>query len=61
MRATASPTVLECEDLARRFDVVWSTVRAEQTSTGAPRQRQPGGGRQGCLINAELKLFFILL
>jgi len=61
MRATTSLTVLEFEDLARRFDAVWSTVRAAQTAAGAPRQRQPGGGRKGCLVGAELKLFFILL
>ncbi len=61
MRATTSLTVLEFEDLARRFDAEWSTVRATQTAAGAPRQRQPGGGRKGCLVSAELKLFFILL
>jgi hypothetical protein len=61
MRATTSLTVLEFEDLARRFDLVWSTVRAAKTAAGTPRQRQPGGGRKGCLVSAELKLFFILL
>lgn len=61
MRATTSLTVLEFEDLARRFDVVWSTVRAAKTVAGTARQRQPGGGRKGCLVSAELKLFFILL
>lgn len=61
MRATTSLTVLEFEDLARRFGLMWSTVRATQTAAGTPRQRQPGGGRKGCLVSAEQKLFFILL
>lgn len=61
MRATTSLTVFEFEDLARRFHVVWSTVRAAKTAAGAARQRQPGGGRKGCLVSAEQKLFFILL
>ena len=61
MRSTTSLTVLEFEDLAQRFDVVWSTMRAAKTAAGTPRQRQPGGGRKGCLVSAEQKLFFILL
>jgi hypothetical protein len=61
MRASTSLTVAEFEDLAHRFDAVWSRVRAAKTAAGAPRQRQPGGGRKGCLVGAELKLFFILL
>src|SRR5258708_34522044 len=61
MRATTSLTVFEFEDLAQRFDVVWSTMRAAKTAAGTPRQRQPGGGRKGCLVSAEQKLFFILL
>src|SRR5258708_18245418 len=61
MRATTSLTVFEFEDLARRFDVVWSTVRAAKTAAGTERQRGPGGGRKGCLVSAEQKLFFILL
>src|SRR5208337_2282738 len=61
MRATTSLTVLEFEDLARRFDLMWSAVRATKTAAGSPRQRQPGGGRKGCLVGAEQKLFFILL
>jgi hypothetical protein len=44
MRVTTSLTVLEFEDLAQRFDVVWSAVRAAKTSARTPRQRQPGGG-----------------
>jgi DDE superfamily endonuclease/Helix-turn-helix of DDE superfamily endonuclease len=61
MRATTSLTVFEFEDLSRRFDVVWSTLRAAKTAAGTARQRQPGGGRKGCLISAQQKLFFILL
>jgi hypothetical protein len=61
MRATTSLTVLEFEDLARRFDLLWSGVRASKTAAGAARQRRVGGGRKGCLVSAELKLFFILL
>jgi len=61
MRATTSLTVLEFEDLVQRFEAVWSTVRATKTAAGAPRQRQPGGGPKGCLVSAQLKLFFILL
>jgi IS5 family transposase len=61
MRATTSLTVMEFEDLAQRFDGVWSSVRAAKTAAGTPRQRQPGGGRKGCLESAEQKLFFILL
>jgi len=61
MRATTSLTVLEFEDLARRFDLMWSAVRATKTAAGSPRQRRVGGGRKGCLVSAEQKLFFILL
>src|SRR5712664_657546 len=61
MRATTSLTVFEFEDLAQLFDVVWSTMRATKTAVGTPRQRQPGGGRKGCLVSAQQKLFFILL
>jgi hypothetical protein len=60
-RATTSLTVVEFEDLAQRFDVLWSTVRATKTAAGTARQRQPGGGRKGCLVSAQQKLFFILL
>ena len=38
-----------------------ATVRAAKTAAGNSRQRQPGGGRKGCLVSAEQKLFFILL
>jgi hypothetical protein len=61
MRATTSLTVLEFEDVARRFDLMWSTIRATKTAAGTPRQRRVGGGRKGCLVRAEQKLFFILL
>lgn len=61
MRATTSLTVGEFEVLARRLDVVWSARRAAKTVAGTARQRQPGGGRKGCLDSAEQKLFFILL
>jgi len=54
-------TVLEFEDLARHFDVVWSTMRASKTAAATARQRQPGGGRKGCLVSGEQKLFFIPL
>jgi hypothetical protein len=40
MRATTSLTVMEFEDLAQRFDGVWSSVRAAKTAAGTPRQRQ---------------------
>jgi hypothetical protein len=61
MPATTSLTVLEFEDLARRLDVLWSTVRTAKTAAVALRQRQPGGGRKGCLASGQPKLFFILL
>lgn len=61
MRATTSLTGLEFEDLARRFDLLWSAGRAAKTVAGAARQRRVGGGRKGCLVSAEQKLFFILL
>lgn len=61
MRATTSLTVSEFEELAERFGGSWATVRASKTAAGAARQRRPGGGRKGCLVSAEQKLFFILL
>jgi hypothetical protein len=61
MRATTSLTVPEFEHLARCFALEWAAVRAAKTAAGTLRQRQPGGGRKGCLVNAEQKLFFILL
>jgi len=48
-------------ELAGRFAAAWAAVRAAKTAAGAARQRRPGGGRKGCLISAEQKLFFILL
>jgi hypothetical protein len=60
MRATTSLTVAEFEALARRLDGVWTAHQAQQTATGAPRQRRPGGGRKSVLATIELKLFFIL-
>jgi hypothetical protein len=61
MRATTSLTVSEFGDLARRFAMEWAAVRAAKTAAGTERQRGPGGGRKGCLVSAEQKLFFILL
>jgi hypothetical protein len=61
MRATTSLTVSEFEELAGRFGDAWAAVRAAKTAAGAARQRRPGAGRKGCLVSAELKLFFILL
>src|SRR5579862_9702915 len=61
MRATTSLTVSEFDELARRFDVAWAAVRSAKTAAGTARQRRPGGGRKGCLVSAEQKLFFILL
>ncbi len=61
MRATTSLTVSEFEVLARRLDVMWLARSASKTVAGTARQRQPGGGRKGCLAGAEQKLFFILL
>jgi hypothetical protein len=60
MRATTSLTVGEFEELAEELDRVLCGLSAEHTLAGAPRQRQPGGGRKGCLASAEAKLFFIL-
>jgi hypothetical protein len=61
MRATTSLTVHEFDELAGRFAVAWADVRAVKTAAGTARQRRPGGGRKGCLVSAEQKLFFILL
>src|SRR6266481_8185596 len=61
MRATTSLTVPEFDELARRFAVTWASARAAKTAAGTARQRRPGGGRKGCLVSAEQKLFFILL
>ena len=61
MRATTSLTVAEFTTLAREFEMIWTNLRFQQTAQGTPRQRQPGGGRKGCLVTAEQKLFFILL
>ena len=61
MRATTSLTVSEFDELVGRFAVAWAAVRAAKTAAGAARQRRPGGGRKGCLVSAEQKLFFILL
>jgi len=61
MRATTSLTVSEFEELTGRFEVAWAAVRAAKTAAGTARQRRPGGGRKGCLVSAEQKLFFILL
>lgn len=60
MRALTSLTVAEFEALARQLDREWSALRAAQTVAGTIRQRQPGGGRKGCLASGEAKLFFIL-
>lgn len=61
MRATTSLTVSEFDELTLRFDAAWSAVRAAKTAAGTQRQRRPGGGRKGCLVSPEQKLFFILL
>jgi transposase-like protein len=61
MRATTSLTVSEFDELAGRFDVAWAAARSAQTAAGTARQRRPGGGRKGCLVSPEQKLFFILL
>jgi hypothetical protein len=61
MRATTSLTVPEFDELAGRFAVAWTAVRSAKTAAGTARQRRPGGGRKGCLLSAERKLFFILL
>jgi hypothetical protein len=61
MRATTSLTVGEFDELAGRFAVTWAAARAGKTAAGSTRQRRPGGGRKGCLVSAEQKLFFILL
>ena len=61
MRATTSLTVREFEELSRRLDLAWSTLRSSRTAAGMTRQRRMGGGRKGCLDSAERKLFFILL
>ena len=61
MRATTSLTVAEFKGLARQFETFWTKLSSQQTAKGTPRQRQPGGGRKGCLVTAEQKLFFILL
>lgn len=61
MQATTSLTVQEFEELVERFAVAWANERAAKTAAGTARQRRPGGGRKGCLVSAEQKLFFILL
>ncbi len=61
MRATTSLTVSEFDELVGRFALAWAAVRAAKTAAGTARQRRPGGGRKGCLVSAEQKLFFILL
>jgi hypothetical protein len=61
MRATTSLTGVEFEELARRLALSWAELRAARTAAGSARQRGPGGGRKGCLVSAEQKLFFILL
>ena len=61
MRATTSLTVPEFDELAGRFGVAWAAARAAKTAAGTVRQRRPGGGRKGCLVSAQQKLFFILL
>lgn len=61
MRATTSLTVSEFDELAGRFAVAWAAMRAAKTAAGADRVRRPGGGRKGCLVSAQQKLFFILL
>lgn len=61
MRATTSLTGAEFETLAKRLAVLWAGIQGQKTVAGNPRQRQPGGGRKGCLATAEQKLFFILL
>ena len=61
MRATTSLTVSEFDELAVRFAVAWIAARAAKTAAGTARQRRPGGGRKGCLVSPEQKLFFILL
>lgn len=60
MRATTSLTVAEFDELALQFAAAWSAVRCAKTAAGTARQRRPGGGRKGCLVSAEHKLFFIL-
>ncbi len=60
MRATTSLTVAEFEELGWRFAQLWAARRAAKTAAGADRQRRPGGGRKGCLVTPEQKLFFIL-
>lgn len=60
MKAATSLTRAEFDALAGQFTPLWSGAQAAQTAEGAPRQRQPGGGRKGVLATAELKLFFIL-
>src|SRR5205814_3171225 len=61
IRSTTNLTVAEYDELSRRYDVAWAAVRRAKTAAGTARQRRPGGGRKGCLVSAEQKLFFILL
>jgi hypothetical protein len=61
MRATTSLTVGEFDELGGCFAVAWAAARAAKTAAGTARQRRPGGGRKGCLVSPEQKLFFILL
>lgn len=61
MRATTSLTVAEFEALAGLLAALLASIQVQKTVAGKPRQRQPGGGRKGCLASAQQKLFFILL
>lgn len=61
MKAATSLTCAEFDALTRQFAPLWSGTLAVQTAEGAPRQRQPGGGRKSLLATPQLKLFFILL
>src|SRR5258708_39595634 len=61
MRATTSLTVAEFETVAGDLATLLASIQAQKTAAGKPRQRQPGGGRKGCLASGQQKLFFILL
>ena len=61
MGATTSLTGAEFDELRVRFDATWAAQRAAKTAAGTARQRRPDGGRKGCLVSAQQKLFFILL
>jgi hypothetical protein len=60
MRATTSLTVAEFDEVVKEFDQEWTALQTAQTAAGAPRQRQPGAGRKGCLETSAHKVFFIL-